>query len=474
MPVTPHCTHNLFQDQKYLYQLLWHCQQTAIEKHHAQILSFCSEIDSIDPLTVLQVIANPSQLSFYFEKKSKHQAIAAFGATVQAQFTGAERFTLARNFIHTCLRNTTQINSAKLPFSGIHFFCSFTFFDHVSTGASAFPPATLFLPRWQIAQCQERGIAVANLLIDVDTELNVLLEQICHEFKAITAVKYQIPLVPPQQPPFLNQALLSPPKALKSTILSALNRIEQQQFRKIVLAHAIDINAPLPFHVPYSLHNLRRRYPDCVVFAIGNGHGQTFMGASPECLVRLSNRELMADALAGSAPRGQTPREDEQFAQALLTSPKELWEHQLVVEFITQRLTELGLRPYQLTSPQILRLSNIQHLQTPIRATVPTQLHLLDILAQLHPTPAVAGDPRTITCDYIQRYEPFERSLYAAPIGWLDAQGNGEFVVGIRSALIDRCQARLFAGAGIVAGSNPDRELAEIQLKLQALLAALT
>jgi menaquinone-specific isochorismate synthase len=120
-----------------------------------------------------------------------------------------------------------------------------------------------------------------------------------------------------------------------------------------------------------------------------------------------------------------------------------------------------------------LQLSNIQHLQTPIHASVPAHVHLLDVVAELHPTPAVAGVPREIACDIIRRHERFERSLYAAPIGWVDHQGNGEFAVGIRSALINGQEARLYAGAGIVAGSDPDRELAEIQLKLQALLNAL-
>ncbi len=147
-------------------------------------------------------------------------------------------------------------------------------------------------------------------------------------------------------------------------------------------------------------------------------------------------------------------------------------EHQVVIEFITRQLGQLGLEP-QPFPLRLLQLSNIQHLQTPIHARVPANIHLLDAVAELHPTPAVAGVPRKIACDHIRRYESFERSLYAAPIGWVDHQGNGEFAVGIRSALINGCHARLYAGAGIVEGSDPDRELAEVQLKLQALLAAL-
>jgi menaquinone-specific isochorismate synthase len=124
-------------------------------------------------------------------------------------------------------------------------------------------------------------------------------------------------------------------------------------------------------------------------------------------------------------------------------------------------------------TPQLLQLLNIQHLWTPIQANVPTGVHPLEIVAELHPTPAVAGTPREISQEQIRRYETFDRGLYAAPLGWVDHRGNSEFIVGIRSALIDGDRARLYAGAGIVAGSDPDKEVAEIQLKLQALLKAL-
>jgi menaquinone-specific isochorismate synthase len=122
----------------------------------------------------------------------------------------------------------------------------------------------------------------------------------------------------------------------------------------------------------------------------------------------------------------------------------------------------------------LLKLSNIQHLWTPIHAKLKPSIHPLEIVAQLHPTPAVAGVPTEIALAQIRHYETFDRSLYAAPLGWIDCQNNSEFIVGIRSALIKGDRARLYAGAGIVAGSDPEKELAEIQLKFQALLKALT
>ena len=201
------------------------------------------------------------------------------------------------------------------------------------------------------------------------------------------------------------------------------------------------------------------------------------MGASPERLLSITDtaggKKLTTDALAGSAARGLTVKADQSIAQQLLNNPKEIYEHQVVVDFIVEQLIQLGLTPEFSASPQLLRLANIQHLHTPIQALLPRDLKPLNVVKILHPTPAVAGLPRSIASKLLQATESFDRELYASPIGWIDANGNSEFIVGIRSALIDGRQARLFAGAGIVAQSAPDRELAEVRLKLQALLGAL-
>jgi menaquinone-specific isochorismate synthase len=160
------------------------------------------------------------------------------------------------------------------------------------------------------------------------------------------------------------------------------------------------------------------------------------------------------------------------LGQHILHNPKEQREHQAVLEYLLTRLTALGLTPHA-SALKLLKLSNIQHLWTQVCATLPPNLHPLQLVAQLHPTPAVAGVPAAIACNFIRQHETFERGLYAAPLGWVDSQGNSEFIVGIRSALISQNQARVYAGAGIVAGSNPQQEVAEIALKLQTLQRAL-
>ncbi|MDX2228126.1 MAG: isochorismate synthase [Leptolyngbyaceae cyanobacterium bins.349] len=422
------------------------------------------------------------QLSFYFEKRDfspnranlvRKTAIAAVDSVAAFHTQRSQRFTHTKHFIHATLANTLIAGDLTSAGAGPAFFCSFPFeADADSADPIGFSTATVFLPKWQISCHHQDGVVVHNLQIDQDTQLEKLVAETWQTLQQIQSIQ-SAQVTPPFQPlEFLKKYPVGTTDRFKQSVQSALNSIAAGQLDKVVLAHAVDVISPLPFHQTYSLNNLRRLYPDCYIFAVGNGRGQSFLGASPERLVCLQNRHLLTDALAGSAPRGQTTREDAQLAQALLNSEKDHHEHQVVVDFISRQLERLGLSP-ELAPLKLLQLSNIQHLHTPIRAIVPAAIHLLDILAALHPTPAVAGLPRDIACQEIGRYEPFARSLYAAPIGWINHRGEGEFVVGIRSALMDGCRARLFAGAGIVAGSDPDRELAEVQLKLQALLNAL-
>jgi menaquinone-specific isochorismate synthase len=472
MPVIPYHA-NFLQDCQDLYQFLLACKQALTPKNCTQIVSISIQIESVDPLAILQAISKPNQLHFYFEKPCQGEAIAAIDAVTCLKVEETRRFARAQAFIHSCLNDTITAGATHLPFAGPHFFCSFTFFDQPLKSASPFPAATIFLPRWQISRHKECCVAVANLAITANTDLEALSKKTCREFQSINLAKYISLGLSFGHRPELKKQDLTDTNNFKAAVLSALESIQAQHFNKIVLAHAVDVISPVPLSLAHSLNNLRQIYPDCAVFSISNGKGQSFIGASPERLIHMHNRELTTDALAGSAPRGKTAVEDAYLANRLLGSEKEMREHQVVIDFITDCLVRLGLLPQRSPRPQLLQLSNIQHLQTPIQARVPANVHLLEILAELHPTPAVAGAPRDITCQRIRRYETFERALYAAPLGWVDHQGNGEFMVGIRSALVDGCQARLYAGAGIVAGSDPEKELAEIKLKLQALLAAL-
>jgi menaquinone-specific isochorismate synthase len=464
MPVLP-CRTNFVLEHKEIYQFLLTYQQNC-----PKTVSISLKIPEVDPLTVLHKISKPDQLSFYFENKSKGEAIAAIDAVAKLEIEGKERFQRAQNFINSCLTHITSVGVTNHSFAGPRFFCSFSFFDRSVQANYPFPAATVFLPRWQIAYKRGECVLVANLVINKNTDLELFLQDLCRIVESISLSKSILVSRDAGNHKSLKEDVTSIDN-FKKAVLSSLESIRCNRLNKIVLAHTLDVTGT-PFSLWKSLNNLRLLHPDCYVFSIGNGKGQNFVGASPERLISIHARQLKTDALAGSAARGKTATEDAALANRLLTSEKERREHQVVIDFICQCLHELGIVPTQFPL-QLKQLSNIQHLWTPIQGEVPVSVQPLEIVAQLHPTPAVAGDARDTACRAICRHESFERGLYAAPLGWVDYQGNSEFIVGIRSALIDGDRARLYAGAGIVAGSDPDKELAEIQLKLQALLKAL-
>ena len=470
MTITPYRLDRA-QNQTAIAQFLSTCKR-ANRCKSPQIVSISLDIEPVDLLAVLQTLVNPNQRHFYFEKSGQQEAMLAIDTAIELKTEGRNRFVEAKEFIRNASKNMIQFRDSENPFSGAHFFCSFSFFDQSLHENPSFPSASVFLPRWQVSRQANRGTIVANVILDQTLDPEQASRQIWQGFQAIRAVKYNVIDFAIDPPSFLKKQDFSHTNHFKQSVSSALESIQNNHFHKIVLAHALDVTSPIPFNLVLSLNHLRNLYSNCYIFSTNNCHGQTFIGASPERLVSIHHHQLETDALAGSAPRGKTPLDDAQLADRLLSSQKETHEHQVVIDFITRHLAELGLET-QRSAARLLQLPNIQHLHTPIRATVPPHVHLLDVGAKLHPTPAVAGAPRELACEQIRHYEQFERSLYAAPIGWVDHQGNGEFAVGIRSAVLDGCHARLFAGAGIVAGSNPDKELTEVQLKLQALLAAL-
>jgi isochorismate synthase len=220
------------------------------------------------------------------------------------------------------------------------------------------------------------------------------------------------------------------------------------------------------------LAQLRSNYPGCFGFAVACGEA-CFLGASPERLVRLQQGTVQATSLAGSIRRGSTPEEDRQLGAALLASAKDRAEHAIVARTLADALSDLCTELTMPETPTLMKMSNVQHLYTPLVGQVAGARTVLELLERLHPTPAVGGSPREQALPLIREREQLDRGWYAAPVGWIDAHGEGEFAVAIRSALLRGATATLFAGCGLVADSDPAAEYAESQLKLRPLLTAL-
>lgn len=250
-------------------------------------------------------------------------------------------------------------------------------------------------------------------------------------------------------------------------VARAVSDIGAGALDKVVLARDLLVWSESPLDTRVLARRLAERFPDCYTF-ICDG----LVGATPELLVRRSGMTVESLVLAGSAARGETGADDDRIAQGLLTSAKDLWEHELAVASVRPRLLE-RCRELVTDGPQLLRLANVQHLATRMTGRLHTAEPSLSLVAALHPTAAVCGTPTAKALDRIRALEGMDRGRYAGPVGWMDARGDGEFGIALRCAEVDGTRARLFAGAGVVGDSLPESELEETRLKLRAVQSAL-
>ncbi|MFB6137502.1 MAG: isochorismate synthase MenF [Halobacteriaceae archaeon] len=270
--------------------------------------------------------------------------------------------------------------------------------------------------------------------------------------------------------PGIDAVTHDPPRSdWEADVAAAVERIEEGDLEKVVLAGALvaDLSGPLDVHDV--LDRLGERYPDCYRFAVDPGTGPRFFGATPELLVERDGRAVRTTALAGSAERAADPERDRALAAALRDSEKRRREHALVVEAVRDRLAP-HLESVEVGERSVRTLATVQHLQTPVRGELAGETHALGLADALHPTPAVGGLPPDEARAVIRDTERFDRGWYAGPVGWVDAEGDGSFAVAIRSALAHDERATLFAGNGIVADADPAEEWAELQLKYRPVL----
>lgn len=453
------------------------CRDAARRDGHAKLVSISLAVDALDPLAVLESIFEPGEQHFYAERPSFDTAIAGAEAVLTMEAHGAERFATVQRFIDETLAHTIAVGEVNAPFGGPHFFAAFAFSDEAEP-ADVFPAARVFVPRWQVSRAGDRTTAVANLVVAPDTALDELTEKVWRAHGKFRAFDYGVAKRDDASSDTESADAISTTDAAsaagyRAAVKDALQRIAAGEFNKIVLARTRTFRATRSLHPLRMLNGLRQRFPDCYAFSIANGRGQSFIGATPERLARASRGVLETEALAGSAPRGASASEDAMHGAALLRSEKDRREQKLVLDSICRRLAPLGLTLEFSQEPTLRKLANVQHLQTSVRATLPEKVRLLDVIARLFPTPAVGGSPREAAVPRIRPLEGFSRGLYAGALGWINARGGGEFFVGLRAALVDGATATLFAGAGIVAGSSPEQELAETELKFRAIEEAL-
>lgn len=262
------------------------------------------------------------------------------------------------------------------------------------------------------------------------------------------------------------------PYEWKEMITRAKEEFKTSIMSKVVLARELRLQLSSKANIGTILQALKTQQPTSYIFAFEHGE-DCFIGATPERLIKMEQQVLLSTCLAGTAPRGQSVEEDEKLRKGLLDDCKNRQEHDFVVQMIHQ-----SIRPYtdNITIPEVpvvLPLKNMQHLYTPVTATLKDDYSIFNIIEKLHPTPALGGSPKVEALQFIRENERLDRGWYGAPVGWLDSNQNGEFAVAIRSGLIKGDKAHLFAGCGIVADSDPEEEYEETNMKFTPMLSAL-
>lgn len=473
------------------------CREEAEEDGEPIYINITRRIsDHVDPLVVLSSVYEAEQHHAYMENPAQDWAIAAAEAVESLATTGLGRFTEARVFAEGIVGRMVAVGDPDVPFAGPHFFCAFTFADEIGTGP--FAPATVFLPRWQIARKEGKYIAGANLKITPDADVDAEADRLTRAFGRLMRLSKGEPAPrsgagsrvtnsarsngsgsdsanagtdsKPYVPPLSEEVSAS---SYRQAVRAGLADIEAGHYRKIVLARARHVQLPKALSPVTALDRLRGRFPECYTFSCSNDGRHSFIGATPERLLTIELRGLSTEAIAGTAARGNDLHEDAALSRDLLRSEKDLREHQEVIQSILRRIEPFGLTIDYPETPALLRLSNVQHLHTPMTSRAVGNIHLTELAQALHPTPAVGGSPREAALARIAEIEGLERGLYAGALGWFDARGDGHLVVGIRSALIEGREATLFAGAGIVDGSDPEKETRETTMKFEALTSAL-
>lgn len=439
---------------------------------------------------------------FFWERVDADESLCAWGSVDEMESSGPGRFHDVRVWA-TALRERLDWVGVDRPTSAPTFVGGFGFEDEAMASADwkAFPPARFVLPeviverwsgraRWVLFARVEPGASVASV--------ERALASRRRDASRANAPAGDVPLVSVSDLEGPNDGQAGPEYIVradrshvvfKNQVRAAMREIEAGGLAKVVLARSLRVDHDAEVDVAGFLDRLRSLYPTCTLIAVGRAH-DTFLAATPETLVRVEGRDVETAALGGSAPRGRSPDEDRRLGEGLLASEKELGEHEHVVHALREVLAPCCETLDAPDTPRLRALFGIQHLETAMRGRLrqtdeaENSVDVLTLVEALHPTPAVGGVPAEAARRWLRRFEGLERGWYAAPVGWLDVDGGGDFRVALRSALIRNglgprgesgaSRALLFAGAGVVRQSEPESELVETRIKLRALLAPLT
>jgi menaquinone-specific isochorismate synthase len=448
-----------------------------------RLISVTIPFERIDPLAALELLGNPDGFEFYWEHPDESLAMAAGGESAKIRTNTRDRFENVRQQIEEIKSKTYCCESISHSLAGIHFLGGLSFQeDQQKYHWRDFGNGAFIVPEWMIIRDGELSLLTVTQNVNSETSADELLNNLRSRLQTIIdeIVSFKdntgVGCNGHSNNTFDFQAdhKESAKKQWINAVLDAKERIADQQFEKIVLAREVIVRYKEEPGPTRMLNFLRNEYPTCFSFMMRVNRHSVFLGSTPEKLVSLRASFLLTDGLAGTISRGKTASEDTVLERQLLRSNKDLQEHKFVVEAIGERLKSLTHSMRHPEQPGIRKYQNVQHLYTPITASMNDGVTPFDVVEKLHPTPAVGGYPREKAIGHIQNLEQIDRGWYAGPVGWLNTNGRGEFCVAIRSGLLSQGHARFFAGCGIVADSVAESEWNETELKFIPMLTALS
>jgi isochorismate synthase len=445
--------------------------QRGIGRGRRTLVSVTAATDIADPPAAIFAARLASDRWFCWEQPDRNFALAGMGVAREASSRGARRFAEVARTAGETGRDAVLDEPRGLPAGAGPVWLGGFAFDPEGGGSttwSSFEPGSLFLPEVSICRRGEEAFLTVNAIVGPGEDGERRGTELAARLAGLRT-DATLPLADPHPTARPEIRSAKPPRAFEAAVEKATARIATGEMQKVVLAREVIVSAAAAYDPAPIFGAMREQFPACFCFCAGTPEA-AFIGASPELLVRRSGAGVSTVALAGSTRRSSDPAVDDHLGERLLRSDKDRREHRIVAERIVRRLRPHAVWVESGAEPEIVKVANIQHLATPVIAQLAEPHSAIELAGMLHPTPAVGGDPWPAAAAPLAELEEMDRGWYAAPVGWMDATEDGEFCVALRSALLRDREAHLFAGVGVVAGSDPEAELAETEVKLQAML----
>ncbi|MHA6252306.1 isochorismate synthase [Oceanobacillus sp. CAU 1775] len=434
-----------------------------------KLASFTKEIDNNNLLHVFEAAKSLNKDRFFWRSSSRKLTFTGVGKADTLE-TNEDRYTQTENQWKELLDHAFVDNPFEgIPGTGI-----------VAFGGMSFDPLEERTPLW--AKFKQSQFYIPEIMLteyenNFYLTLNIVLTKIDDVDKVADKLR-KMSQDFLQGEPFEEQDLKIDkkieinPEKWKESVKVATKEIQEKKAEKIVLAREIRLHFNEEVNIASVLEQLIETQQTSYIHAF-ESDGDCFIGATPERLVKVEDKDLLSTCLAGTAPRGKTEEEDAKIGYQLLHDEKNLREHDFVVQMIKNALINSCTNVVMPEKPVLFPLKNLQHLYTPVTGQLKDGYTIFDVVAALHPTPALGGTPTVESLAFIREHELLDRGWYGAPLGWVDSNNNGEFVVAIRSGLIQGNEASLFAGCGVVADSDPELEYEETKIKLLPMLNVL-